>query len=249
MTPVTDSRSRLAEDLYREVVDKAVGYAMRRYSLPLYLMEECRSVADVAFAAAVRTYQPSQGGLRPRVFQCVVWACVDEARRQLGRGELRRANTEVSIEHARRMVEPGRAPEQTLLDAETLRELLAACRNSRERQVALHLMAGFTATEIAFLCGVHVSAISETRKRIARRLRPRDSGEQMEALNAREMEVLLHAAAGRDTGETATLLNLSAETVKTHRKRAIAKLRARNMTHAVALVAIRYADKVGAELA
>ena len=54
-------------------------------------------------------------------------------------------------------------------------------------------------------------------------------------LNDRETEILAGAAEGETAIETGRRLYLSSETVKSYRKRIIAKLGARNGTHAVAL--------------
>lgn len=54
-------------------------------------------------------------------------------------------------------------------------------------------------------------------------------------LNERETEILAGAAEGETAAETGRRLYLSSETVKSYRKRIIAKLGARNGTHAVAL--------------
>ena len=56
-----------------------------------------------------------------------------------------------------------------------------------------------------------------------------------EPLNDREREVLAGAAEGETAAQTGARLYLSTETVKSYRKRVIAKLGARNGTHAVAL--------------
>jgi DNA-binding CsgD family transcriptional regulator len=53
------------------------------------------------------------------------------------------------------------------------------------------------------------------------------------SLSAAEERVLLRAAFGDRAGDTAELLNYSVETVKGYRKTSIAKLGARNLTHAV----------------
>ncbi len=55
------------------------------------------------------------------------------------------------------------------------------------------------------------------------------------SLSDREAEILAGAAEGETAEETGARLFLSSETVKGYRKRAIAKLGARNGTHAVAL--------------
>ena len=54
-------------------------------------------------------------------------------------------------------------------------------------------------------------------------------------LNDGEHESLYHAATGKTANETGAAIHLSGETIKTHRKHAIAKLAARNLTHAVAI--------------
>lgn len=54
-------------------------------------------------------------------------------------------------------------------------------------------------------------------------------------LNVRETEILAGAANGETAAQTGARLYLSPETVKSYRKRVIAKLGARNGTHAVAL--------------
>lgn len=54
-------------------------------------------------------------------------------------------------------------------------------------------------------------------------------------LTHREIEVLSYASEGNTSIETGERLYLSPETIKVHRKYAVAKLDARNLTHAVAL--------------
>jgi DNA-binding CsgD family transcriptional regulator len=56
-----------------------------------------------------------------------------------------------------------------------------------------------------------------------------------EPLTDRETEILAAAAEGETAAETGRRLFLSSETVKGYRKRIIAKLGARNGTHAVVL--------------
>jgi two-component system, NarL family, nitrate/nitrite response regulator NarL len=56
-----------------------------------------------------------------------------------------------------------------------------------------------------------------------------------EPLTDREAEVLAGAADGETAAQTGARLFLSSETVKGYRKRIIAKLGARNGTHAVAI--------------
>jgi DNA-binding CsgD family transcriptional regulator len=56
-----------------------------------------------------------------------------------------------------------------------------------------------------------------------------------EPLTGREEEILAGAAEGETAAQTGARLYLSSETVKGYRKRIIAKLGARNGTHAVVL--------------
>ena len=58
-------------------------------------------------------------------------------------------------------------------------------------------------------------------------------------LTARELEVLQHAALGRTGAETAALMVIAVETVKSHRRHIVAKLGARNMAHALSLMSDR----------
>jgi DNA-binding CsgD family transcriptional regulator len=61
-------------------------------------------------------------------------------------------------------------------------------------------------------------------------------------LSARELEVVRYAARGLSSAATAPLMFISEETVKSHRRHIIQKLDARNMTHAVAIVAMNAPD-------
>lgn len=60
-----------------------------------------------------------------------------------------------------------------------------------------------------------------------------------DALSPREIEVLQLAASGNSNKRIAHALNLSEETVKTHMKSILSKLRATDRTHAVAVAAKR----------
>jgi DNA-binding NarL/FixJ family response regulator len=59
--------------------------------------------------------------------------------------------------------------------------------------------------------------------------------DQPPLLTRRELEVLAHAAQGRTAAATAGKLGLGEETVKTYRCKILRRLRARNMTEAVAI--------------
>lgn len=56
-----------------------------------------------------------------------------------------------------------------------------------------------------------------------------------DGLTTRELDVLSGVADGETHLETADRLNLSGETIKSYRKRIIAKLGARNCTHAACM--------------
>lgn len=56
------------------------------------------------------------------------------------------------------------------------------------------------------------------------------------ALTPRELQVMQSAARGESSKETAQVLEISVDTVKDHRKTALARLRARNTAHAVAML-------------
>lgn len=67
----------------------------------------------------------------------------------------------------------------------------------------------------------------------SRGLRP--SARPFGVLSRGEARVLVFSASGFSRDETARLLNLGPETVKTQRQSVLRKLQARNTTHAVAL--------------
>jgi DNA-binding CsgD family transcriptional regulator len=66
-----------------------------------------------------------------------------------------------------------------------------------------------------------------------RQVRNRPGG-AMSDLTERELEILEGAAHGETAQETALRLHLAAETIRRHRTTARRKLRAKNLTHAVA---------------
>lgn len=69
--------------------------------------------------------------------------------------------------------------------------------------------------------------------------RLRSSTRSYGGLSRGEARVLVFSAAGFSRDETAQLLNVGAETVKSHRRSAQRKLSARNTTHAVAVAFAR----------
>lgn len=75
---------------------------------------------------------------------------------------------------------------------------------------------------------------------------PRTLREEISAglpLTEQECDVLEHAAHGRRSADTAAAMFLADETVKSYRKSAVAKLAARNTTHAVVIaVGMGYID-------
>jgi DNA-binding CsgD family transcriptional regulator len=68
--------------------------------------------------------------------------------------------------------------------------------------------------------------------------RKHSAGDKILSLSDRQLEVVKWAAHGLTSAQTAPRMYCSLETVKTHRKKVIDRLGARNMTHAVAIVAM-----------
>ena len=68
----------------------------------------------------------------------------------------------------------------------------------------------------------------------------------IDALTARELQVLQSAARGKSARETAKGLGLALDTVKDHRNAARNRLDARNVTHAVAMLAAAGIVEAGA---
>lgn len=92
-------------------------------------------------------------------------------------------------------------------------------------------------TEVQALARVRMAADRPPRQFVPRRKRKRDlvARHGGEPLAPSELETLADAAVGLTAEESGRLRNRSTETVKSQRKNAIAKLFARNTTHAVHL--------------
>lgn len=65
-------------------------------------------------------------------------------------------------------------------------------------------------------------------------------------LTRRELEIVQCTAHGLSAVETGKKLYVSHETIKSHRRRVIQKLQARNMTHAVAIVCMNWPELIRA---
>lgn len=139
-----------------------------------------------------------------------------------------------------------------------LAELLAACPTDRHRQVVVLAAAGEYLSEIGTRLGVTESRASQMLSLVRRRaggwqpparrtrhpLARRSFRAMVEKLSPRELEVVVLAAGGLSAAQTGRRLFLSEETIKAHRKHVLAKLQARNMTHAVAIVCLEKPDAV-----
>lgn len=60
----------------------------------------------------------------------------------------------------------------------------------------------------------------------------------LERLTPRELEVLKRAISGETAGESAGNLGISVRTVELHRQQVLAKLRVKNLTQAVRMIAL-----------
>ena len=92
-----------------------------------------------------------------------------------------------------------------------------------------HLPRGFAGKALAIL------AATEAKERLALWNRP-----SVSKLTAREREILADAARGFTSQETGRHLYLATETVKGYRRNMMAKLGARNITHAVGMALERH---------
>jgi RNA polymerase sigma factor (sigma-70 family) len=92
-----------------------------------------------------------------------------------------------------------------------------------------------TQAQVGERFGVAGSRIARIEHRALELLRDEPSNSAPGSISEREREILSGAAQGESAQQTATRLNRSTETVKNHRRNIIAKLEARNMTHAVHL--------------
>ncbi len=92
-----------------------------------------------------------------------------------------------------------------------------------------------TQAQVGARFGIAGSRVARIERRALELLRDEPRGSAAGSISKREKEILFGAAQGESAQETATRLSRSTETVKNHRRNLIAKLGARNMTHAVHL--------------
>ena len=100
-------------------------------------------------------------------------------------------------------------------DREEVRRMFARLRRAAAQEPALH------------------GRISGLQTRLLQAASPAPAAEEGPALSAREIDVLAHTALGLRNGETADLLGLSAETVKSYLRSAMTKLDVRSRQEAV----------------
>lgn len=232
------------DELAVELLPRAESIANKLARGSLVEAEELRAVAKLELLVEVRRfdfrkfdgYDP-HGAILYRVkLRLIDWLRANGPVGRPGRSLLDRrmlSLDEVKLEDGTPYVEtiPG-PPDPDVPDTLDFLALLERLRG-REREVLYAMVvAGRTEAELAEEYGVSPTRISHIRTRALRRLRGEDMHEE---LSVREAEVIRAAADGLTTNEIAEQLVLSVETVKSHKRRIIAKLHARSLAHAIAL--------------
>jgi RNA polymerase sigma factor (sigma-70 family) len=118
------------------------------------------------------------------------------------------------------------------------RDQLARLRSLPDRYGAIlyyRFVEEETQSQVGERFGIAGSRVARIERRALELLRDEPSSFRRGAISKREREILSGAAEGESAQETATRLGRSIETIKVHRRNVIAKLNARNITHAVHL--------------
>jgi RNA polymerase sigma factor (sigma-70 family) len=118
------------------------------------------------------------------------------------------------------------------------RDQLARLRSLPDRYGAIlyyRFVEEETQAEVGKRFGIGESRVAQIERKALELLRDEPSSSRPDRISEREQEILTGAAEGESAQGTATRLVISIETVKVHRKHVIAKLDARNLTHAVHL--------------
>ncbi|WOJ90025.1 response regulator [Methylocapsa polymorpha] len=79
----------------------------------------------------------------------------------------------------------------------------------------------------------HIDELSPANSNIANKIHARERPHDLDVVTKREIETLEWAAEGKTVKDTAILMRISAETVKTHLESACHKLKALNRSHAI----------------
>jgi RNA polymerase sigma factor (sigma-70 family) len=236
---------------YMDVVRDVARKLARRLRHATVDLDDLEADGFEALVKALRDYDSSRGPLTPYIVLRCRGAMNDGLRKRmlLSRRDRDAGATEpavVSLEHevsdGLRLIDV--LPDPTAPPADTAVE--RAARPAIPLQVAKLpkryqriLLARYlyrrSLSEIASAEGVSTGRVSKMemyiRSRIARAARPDDADE----LTQKELTVLKLAADGASAAETAKRLHKALETVKSQRRAIIAKLRARNITNAVAI--------------
>jgi DNA-binding CsgD family transcriptional regulator len=237
---LSDAQREMGER-YAYVPEAATRVAISKCNLPERLHDDLRSAADEAFVRALRSWDPSRAwDVRKHLVIQTVRGCVDEARAQLGRGVVSRSVSRAvpldapvgddGLSVADTLRARDADPWRRLYCLETIREHLARCRNDWDREILARRLLGDTLREISLALGVPESRVARVWAR-ARAAAPR----RAQPLTSRELDVIVCAAHGLGERESGEELGVTAQTVKTYRKHALAKLGARSMTQAVAI--------------
>jgi RNA polymerase sigma factor (sigma-70 family) len=234
-------------DVVREV---ARGLA-RRLRYATVEIEDLEADGFEALVKALDDYDSSKGSLNAYIVLRCRGAMIDGLRRKMlvGRRARERGASEPAVLSLEDEVSDGLRlidvlPDPTAPPADVtianaprteLPTQVAALPKRYQRILLARFLYRRSRREIASAEGVSTDRVAKIemyiRGRVARAARPDDADE----LTQKELTVLKLAADGASAAETAKRLHKALETVKTQRRTIIAKLRARNITNAVAI--------------
>lgn len=214
-------------------------------------LEELEADGFEALVRAARDYDSAKGSLDRYVVMRCRGAMIDGLRKRMLSTRTQRANGAeepvlVSLQHELaddlRLDELLPDPDATTAE-DVIERVNAAPVRSEVHRLPHHyrrIMFGRfierrSQQELAAEEGVSRKTVAQWELRALQRLHKFRQGPEDHSLTAKELTVLRLAAEGATSAETARELRKAGETVKSQRRAIIAKLRARNIIHAVSI--------------
>ncbi len=214
-------------------------------------LEELEADGYEGLVRAVRDYDASKGPLHHYVSLRCRGAMIDGLRRKMLRTRTQMENgiqepVVLSLDHraaddlviAELLADPDATTAEDVIErvsSSAACSELANLPRPHRRILFARFLQGRSQQEVAVAEGISRKSVVQCEMRARGRLRYVDGSTEEAPLTAKELKVLRLAAEGASSAETARRLRKARETVKSHRRAVIAKLRARNIINAVAI--------------
>lgn len=236
---------------YMAVVRDVAGSLARRLRYASVDVEDLEADGYEALVKALRDYDSSKGPLVPYIVLRSRGGMIDGLRKRMllsrcdrknGAKEPKLVPLEHEVSEGLRLIDvlpdPTAPPADAAVEGPTRSAIpprVAELPKRYQRILLARYLYRRSLAEIASAEGVSVGRISKIEMYMRSRLAPAARPGTADHLTQKELGVLELAADGASAQETAKRLHKTLETVKSQRRAIIAKLRARNITNAVAI--------------